>query len=1257
MNYRVSRITRVLALLLSVSLATLFAQQDRIAGPVDRRQKVALKGNIHPNANPQFDAGPVDPSMKLDHVMVMLKRSAAQQADLDQLLAEQQDRSSRNYHAWLTPEQFGDRFGASPNDIAQVVSWLQAEGLAVDEVSRARNWIWFSGTAGQMQAALRTEVRRYSVAGESHFANSTEPSVPAAIEPLVSGIQGLDDFRPQPGQARRVLLSTESAPNSVVPLFTNSAGTHLLAPDDFAIIYNLSPLYNAGYDGSGQRIVVAGRSAVDLADIRAFRNLYGLPQNDPQIVLVPGTVDPGKTSSMGEADLDIEWAGAVARKANIIYVYSTDVSRISVPYAINQNLASVITYSFGLCEQLNTQSTLASTRALAQQANAQGITWVASSGDSGAAGCEPPFKASQASGGVAVAFPASLPEVTAVGGTQFDEGDGAFWSAFNSSTFASARSYIPEKGWNESGAGGLASSGGGLSVVFPKPSWQAGPGVPDANSRAVPDVSLSAAFHDGYRVISGGLFFVDNGTSAAAPSFAGILALVNQYQELNGVQTRSGQGNINPNLYSLAQSTPAVFHDITAGDNIVGCLAGSPDCSNGTLGYTAGPGYDLVTGLGSVDGYNLAVNLATQWSTPAISLLNPGSVIVASGGFTLAVNGSGFDSGSVVQWMGAPLPTAFVNGTQLLATVSGALIEFPGSAAVTVQSSRGTSAPVSLVISLAFGAGFSVPRVTTAVPPVSSCVTPPPVASFAISDTVYLYFDAIVTTNNLLSNDWLAPDGAVVAGGSWSSQSGNICFDDHSLTMANIRFNPIGTWQARVFDHGSLLFSVPFTVSLPGSQTTSIAHAADGNAFKTTVLLTNAGSGTAPYTLRFNDDHGNVPSTRFELETGSLIGEIPAGGSVTIRTAGLGPATVNGWAELTAPASVGGSVIYSQKNPNLPSLQEGTSTIVASGNQHFFMPFDNTAKAITGVALTNAGATAANNISVTFRYSDGSPNETLSYPSLASRNHQAFVLAGQFPDTANRSGVAEFTSDAPLSVAVFRFNSTGAFTALDAIPASTTATTVTRTLTHAADGFSFKTTVLLTNAGAAPAPYTLRFNDDHGNVPSTRFELEAGSLTGTIPAGGSVTIRTAGLGNQTVNGWAELTAPASVGGSVIYSQKTALPSIQEGTATIVASGSSHFFMPFDNTAGAITGVAVTDPGANAANISVTIRYSEGGPNETVSYPQLASRNHQAFVLASQFPNTANRSGVAEFSSDAAVSVVEFRFNSTGAFTSFGIVAP
>ena len=604
----------------------------------------------------------------------------------------------------------------------------------------------------------------------------------------------------------------------------------------------------------------------------------------------------------------------------------------------------------------------------------------------------------------------------------------------------------------------------------------------------------------------------------------------------------------------------------------------------------------------------------------------------------MVVNGSGFDAASVVQWSGTSLATTFVNGTELLATVNASLIATAGSASITVRGSAGTSASVLFPINPSQVITFNSQVVTTTPPPASGqCVIPPATPTVTVNDTVYLYFSAVVTSSNLLTNDWLAPNGVVVPGDSWPSIANgirNFCFPDSNLPMQDALFNPVGNWQVRVYDQGSLLFSVPFTVTVAGNQTTALAHAADGNAFKTTVLLTNAGTGPAPYTLRFDDEQGNLPSTRFELETGSLSGTIPPGESATIRTAGLGPLTVNGWAELTAPASVGGSVIYSQKNPNLPSVQEGTATIGTAASQHFFLPFDNTLKASTGVAFTNPGAAPANNIQITFHYTGGGTDSTTLQP-LASRSHVAFVLS-----VPGKKGIAEVTSDVALLTVVFRANSTGAFTALDGVPASTTATVITRTLAHAADGDAFKTTVLLTNAGSAPAQYTLRFNDDHGNIPTTGFALDTGSdpLTGAIPPGGSVTIRTAGQGSQTVGGWAELTAPGSVGGSVIYSQQVpSLPSLQEGTATIVSSGSQHFFLPFDNTAGGATGVAITNPGANPANsISVTYRYSDGTTSMSTLNP-LPSRNHTAFALS-----TPGKQGVAEVISDTPLYTVVFR---------------
>ena len=559
-----------------------------------------------------------------------------------------------------------------------------------------------------------------------------------------------------------------------------------------------------------------------MGDIDLFRNAYNLPPNDPQLVLVGS--DPGVVTTPGnnfeeEADLDLEWAGAVARNARIIYVYSTNVLTISVPYAINQNLAPIITYSFDECEHALKASTEASTRTLAQQANAQGITWLVSSGDSGAAGCDAHTDPTHTSAtqGLAVSFPASLPEVTGVGGTEFNEGTGVYWSASNSTNLDSALSYIPEIAWNATGLSGLRSSGGGLSILYPKPAWQTGPGVPSSNQRAVPDISLASWATEGYRVVSEGQTAIYGGTSAATPSFAGILALVNQYQLAHGLQNQSGQGNINPNLYSLAQNTANVFHDITIGNNIVPCvIASTADCLTGTLGYTAGPGYDLVTGLGSVDGYNLALNLTAQWSTPAIAQVSPSSVIAGGGIFTLSVSGSGFDSGTVVTLTGTPLPTTMLSPTQLLATVNSALISAPGSAAVTVLGSRGMSAPLLLVISPSLGATFNTQRVSTTAPAASGCITPPAVNSFSVTDSVHLYFDAIVTTNDLLTREWVAPSGVVAAQASYSVNSGNFCFTDASIIPNSSALSDLtGIWQVRVLDQGSLLFSIPFAVNIP----------------------------------------------------------------------------------------------------------------------------------------------------------------------------------------------------------------------------------------------------------------------------------------------------------------------------------------------------------------------------------------------------------------------------------------------------------
>jgi subtilase family serine protease len=612
---------RAIPIIVLVLCPNLLAQPDRIADRVDANRRVVLLGNVNPRVQPQYDQGAVEPSLKLTYVSMALKKSAAQQADLDNLLKQQQDRSSPLFHKWLAPEEYADRFGVSRNDIAKLVNWLQGSGLTVIQIARGRNFIAFSGTAQQVQDALRTTIHYYAVSGEKHYANATEPSTPDAFAAVVAGFIGLDDFHPKAPMHLRGAPSRKLAPGSERPNFFSQSGVNILAPDDLATIYDIAPLYQNGFDGTGQSLVVAGQTNIDLNDIEAFRQLFNLSANDPQMFLVQGDTDPGIVpKELGEADLDLEWSGAIARNATIIFVYSHDVFN-SAAYAIDNALAPVISYSYGTCESNLTNVYSQLVESVAQQANSEGITWVASSGDSGAADCElDSGTETTATTGLAVNFPASLPEVTGVGGTEFVEGGGTYFSSTLGPNLGTALSYIPETGWNDSSllSTGFAASGGGVSMFFAKPYWQNGAGVPSDGQRDVPDVAFTASgLHDPYLIGSAGEPMAVGGTSAAAPTFAGILVLLNHYLASFGAQP--GLGNINANLYALAQAVPGIFHDITTGNNIVPCQNGTMNCSTGSFGYTAGPGYDQVTGLGSIDAYNLVTNWA---ALPFVSITN-----------------------------------------------------------------------------------------------------------------------------------------------------------------------------------------------------------------------------------------------------------------------------------------------------------------------------------------------------------------------------------------------------------------------------------------------------------------------------------------------------------------------------------------------------------------------------------------------------------------------------------------------------------
>ena len=353
---------------------------------------------------------------------------------------------------------------------------------------------------------------------------------------------------------------------------------------------------------------MVGQTAIELSDIEEYRSHFGLPANDPTPLLVPGSADPGVQSQSGdlaESDLDLELSGGIAPNVSIQFVYSTDVT-VSLQYAIDQNLAPVISISYGDCELQTPSSQAQAFAAWAEQANAQGQTIFAAAGDDGALDCSGGDDTAS-NNSLSVDLPASLPYVTGVGGTTFAENGGNYWSSSNSSTYESALSYIPETAWNDGVCQSaprqqtVCATGGGASVYFSKPSWQTGTGVPSDGARDVPDVSIAASpNHDAYIIYTGGQASEIGGTSAGSPQFSGMAILLTQYLISNGYQPSPGLGNINPAIYQNLAPVSGVFHDIATGSNMV------PPCSNNTcsgtpMGFSAGPGYDQVTGWGTPD--------------------------------------------------------------------------------------------------------------------------------------------------------------------------------------------------------------------------------------------------------------------------------------------------------------------------------------------------------------------------------------------------------------------------------------------------------------------------------------------------------------------------------------------------------------------------------------------------------------------------------------------------------------------------------
>ncbi len=504
--------------------------------------------------------------------------------ELDSLLNDMYDPQSPYYHHYLTPTQFKQLFAPTPDQVRQVTAFLRSQGLTVTNVSSNNLLINAAGTVAQAQQAFHTQINTYRLGSRVFYANAVAPSVPGSISSLIAAINGLDDSTQYSPLYQRANAQFTRPTKQTVPMAGPASG---YAPKDLIGAYDAAPLQNAGLLGDRQTIALFELDGYQQSDIEQYFHYYNLGNPSINNVLVDGFNGSAGMSAV-EVELDIEIAAALAPHANqLVYEGPNTTQGMNDIYnkIVTDNKAQIVSISWGLCENSSGPGELQTLDNIFKQGAAQGMSFFAAAGDSGAFDCQDT--------NLAVDSPASDPYVTGVGGTHLQINNGTYgsesvWSNPNSITHG------------PKGAGG----GGGLSNTFKKLSWQNGPGVQNQYSngyREVPDVTANADPTTGYAiyctVTNAGCpptgWLDVGGTSAATPLWAASVALINQYVQS---QNESRIGFANPMLYKLfdIQEQYPAFHDITSGNNLY---------------YPATNNYDLASGMGSPDVYNLARDL------------------------------------------------------------------------------------------------------------------------------------------------------------------------------------------------------------------------------------------------------------------------------------------------------------------------------------------------------------------------------------------------------------------------------------------------------------------------------------------------------------------------------------------------------------------------------------------------------------------------------------------------------------------------
>jgi hypothetical protein len=842
-----------------VGVAQTTTPHSRINATIDNSRRAELAGTRSPRAVSSDDLGAVAPDLQLKGISLILSRSQDQQTDLDQLAAAQHNPASPLYHQWLTPAQYAARFGVADTDIAAAEAWLESEGFSVDSVSKSRNRVLFSGTAAQVADAFGSPLHYYKAKAEttSHFAPSTSLFIPAALASVVQSVGNLSSYRPH---SHAVVASLKPQPHFTV------GGNQLvyLTPLDVATIYDVNPAYSSGYNGLGQTIAIAGQSAVVATDLANFQTALGVPVKPQSLNLVPGTGASAVVSGDEvESDLDLEYASAMAPGAavSLYYVGNSGTSDAfdAAVYVIDNDLAQVISLSYGSCEPDLGQSLIQSFDAAFEQAAVQGETIVVAAGDEGSTDCANTPGSTSVQQSIAVDYPASSPWVVGMGGTQFPAADVAgdpinttYWGpAPNNDVVSTALSYIPEQVWNDTGSGFISTGGGGISIYEPRPAWQTGlPGIGEGSWRLVPDISLAAsdqapgflmcssdnAFWDnsgeditgsctnGFRDAAATRFNVIGGTSVTAPIFAGLVAVLNQAKGYT-----AGQGLINSTIYNLASNPTTYasgFHDITSGGN--NCTS-SASCGTGpqNTDYLAGVGYDEASGLGSIDFNNLlsawpeSTGAGAVTTTTTLSASTASAVFGSIVTFTAAVSGG---TGTVTFLEGATtLGVGQVNGFGV-ATLSLSTLPY-GNNSVTA-SYGGTT-------------GFSTSTSTAVIVNVTGIPSTTRLSASSLSPT---YGASVTLTATVSANGSPGTSGVVTfLDGATSLGSGTV--NSNGVAMISSSTLPSGADSITASYAGtqSLAASVstPVTVTVaPETSTTSLTVATPTPVFGSSVALT-----------------------------------------------------------------------------------------------------------------------------------------------------------------------------------------------------------------------------------------------------------------------------------------------------------------------------------------------------------------------------------------------------------------------------------